>query len=370
MIAQPGVDFVDVGDDRVTQKQPLVSGSLPYTNVKITGYTAGKLMYSNSSGQHDRTVADNVHINITDEPAMNSAEDTWAANIEAIAKARGAKLDLTAKWSDAADNYLKAMKATNKPWLKDYMAGRLQKSAESANRFDIAVEAWLSAVQKDPAEALKHKPAVPDAGSTYLAGAVTAVESAEKNAGKGAVQQTLWSYELDLYRVQKNDAGVERVATAMASQSGDASNPQLVRAQAEGKLALARTAIDKKDFAGALKMLDAGKALFVAPEHQADAAFLAAEAHDGQAVAAPPANPDAWKDIALEYMKVVSDFPGNAHTADALLKAAQLHEKFDMPAALQTYQSIIRDYPPDKPAAAEARKSLERLKSAPQAGAR
>ena len=61
---------------------------------------------------------------------------------------------------------------------------------------------------------------------------------------------------------------------------------------------------------------------------------MLAQARDGQLPAGP--SPDALKDAALAYLRVVtfgSDLPDRPHVAEALLRAAQLQEKLNDPTA-------------------------------------
>ena len=93
--------------------------------------------------------------------------------------------------------------------------------------------------------------------------------------------------------------------------------------------------------------------------------FLLAQAREGEAQAVD--NPNAWKDAAIAWLRVVADFkasPGHPHVADALLHAAAILERLNQTdKAIATYQSILDTYP-NAPAAAPARTQLDRLKAA------
>jgi len=361
MVAVPAAMFADT----------VILGTLPIADVKIVKFESGRIFYSGSQGEQSKLFSNSITISITDEPALNAAEAIFAKTIKDQAEADAAakagkpapKVDLPAKWSDATDNYLKALRSTTKAWLKDYVALRLQICADNCGRFDAAVAGWLQQVQKNPAEAGKRKPVLPtDPASTYLKAAMADLQSLLGSEQRVPQRQLLLQFELDICQAMRDDAGMNRVAGEMQKLGGDNPSPDLAAVRASAKLAFVNAAIQKQDFKTASARLDEARPLVTGADQQADLEFLTAEIHNGMAITNAATTADGWKDAALDYMKFVADFPAHAKVADALLKTAQLHEKFDDAAtAAQIYQSIVHDFA-GKPAAVEAGKNLDRLK--------
>jgi TolA-binding protein len=69
---------------------------------------------------------------------------------------------------------------------------------------------------------------------------------------------------------------------------------------------------------------------------------------------------NAWKDVAVAYMRVVANFPDSAQAPKALLSAADIeqHQLSDAQAAKSLYQEIVTRFPNDL-AAATARQQLQ-----------
>jgi TolA-binding protein len=90
-----------------------------------------------------------------------------------------------------------------------------------------------------------------------------------------------------------------------------------------------------------------------------DATYLLAECRAGKLTPAAPA--DQWKDVAIEYMRVVAGYPASPSAADALLKVGQIHETLKEPeTALKVYQQVAREHA-NTPAGQAAQKNVERL---------
>jgi hypothetical protein len=128
---------------------------LKLSNLTIRQVKDGELYYMINTREAHRTVADISRLEVNGEQKFNDAE-------KAFADARNAKDEATAKskYGDAVTGYTATIGSTNKPWLKDYAALRMQTAAPRSGRFDAAVAAWKAMVDKDPASAAKSKPSV------------------------------------------------------------------------------------------------------------------------------------------------------------------------------------------------------------------
>jgi TolA-binding protein len=325
------------------------SGSgIPYANVKVLRIADGQIVYTLSSGSETRKPVDQVvRMQIDDEPALNVAEQAFVAE----------------KWDDAVDGYNKVARATNKPWLKDWVTLRLLTAAGKSKRFDAAATAYIAMLVRDPETAAKYKPQLPDAGSTYIDGAISEANAALNTKDITDRQKlALLGFILDLQRVRKDRSGEDRTEQLLDEiLARDPNNPAAGQAVARRNLASAQRALEGKDYAKAIGEIESAKANFIDPVQQAEALYIIAEARYGQASAKK--DPIELKDAALAYMRVVANFkdlPGHPHVADSLLKTAAIEEQLNEPtAAQQLYQQIAKDYP-DDPAAAAAKQKMQK----------
>ncbi len=98
------------------------------------------------------------------------------------------------------------------------------------------------------------------------------------------------------------------------------------------------------------------------PADQAEALLLQADAKAARN--APNPDPEAWKDVALTYMRAVVIAPAPSSTAaQALLKTAAIHETRlnEKATALQIYQQVANDYKGQE-AARAAEREIKRIK--------
>jgi TolA-binding protein len=124
----------------------------------------------------------------------------------------------------------------------------------------------------------------------------------------------------------------------------------------DGKLSLIGNTIEKKDYAAAQKALDEVKPSVVESKSQAEWLWLTALTHEGAS--------GATKDVAIDYMRLVANFPTSDHASQALLKTAAILESLqDSKAAIAVYQQVARDYE-GAPASAKAKENLQRLNAA------
>jgi tetratricopeptide (TPR) repeat protein len=327
-------------------------GGLVVNNISIDKFDGKQIYYRTESGNVDqRVVSDRVKINVNDEPNLDLAEDAFGA----------------ANWSDAVDGYMKAIRSTNKPWVRDYASVRLQTAAAKSHRFDAAVAAWVQEVNHDPKWAAAHTPTLPaDSNSTYLRTAVTQLETAAAGA-KDDVDKvaTIRTFQLQIAKAMHDDQLISDLAselTALLSQhQTTALNSDDVHAVVMAQLGLVHVSLDKKDFATAQKKLLQLKGSVVEPADQADWLWC-----DAQAKAGPIGNDKdaaALKDAELAYMRLVAHFPNSAQAPQALYNTAELMERGgDIKTALDVCQQIAQDYP-GQPVAQQAAAAARRMQS-------
>jgi len=323
------------------------AGAINIKNAKITRVDAGSIFFTAAGKETSRELAKVQKIHVDGEPALNAAEDAHAQG----------------KWNEAVDGYQKTVRATTRPWLKDWATTRLIDAANKSGRFDAAAAAYVTILLKDAAAAAALKPALPEARSSYLDIAVAEVNNALGARGiYDAQRQALLTFLIELHRARGDKAAEEKAAAQLDEiLVKDPDNPAAAQAIARRRLMAAGKAIEAKDYRKALAEVDAARAQLTDPRQQADALFYVAEAtyglSDGKNLA-------ALKDAALAYMRVVAHFnddPGKPHVADALVKVAQIHERLGEPqTAAKLYAQVAGQFK-DDPAAQVARQSLERL---------
>ena len=343
-MAVPVLAFRELKADEINNK------GLVTKNVTIDKVESDKLIYKTQVGAPgERTINDAMKLTITDEPNLVPAEDFFAAG----------------KWADAVDAYQKVLRSTPKAWLKDYSAIRLLKAGEKSERFDAVVGAYIHLLAKDPVWAKDLKINFPaDPANAYLKTAATQVDTAYAAEKDQAKQTTLDVFRMNIARAMKDEATTLKIAERLSKSAGNGSSgaidPTVVAGITEGKLNLVQATLEKKDFAGAQKGLEQVKGAVVDPKQQADWLWMNAEANAGAAGDTKDAT--TLKNMAVDYMRVVANFPTGAHASQALLKTAAIMEKLDdAKAASAVYAQVSHDYA-DQPAGRDAKQAMERLK--------
>ena len=319
------------------------SNPIAESGIKVTGMSAGGLSYTTAAGEA-RTVplTDVQRVTIDGQPGFDGAEDAYAAR----------------NFPAALDGYTAALASGSAPaWLTARAAQRLATVARVQHRYDAQVTAYAALLAVDPASAAAVRPAAPQPNDPYLDGAATNVTRALSTASQSAQRSALLGIQLDIYRAKGDKSGVNTTLQQLVA-AGGASPAE----QAMLKLASADVALDAKQYAQAESDVQQNRALFTDPAQQVDALYVLAQARDGQAT-----GPDALKDAALAYMRVVTfggELPEHPHVPESLLRAAQIEEKLgDTKGALALYQQLAGDRAyASSPPAAEARVAVDRLK--------
>ena len=332
-----------------TLADDLIFGTLASKNVTIEKVEGDRLFYKTQSGTAiDKLIDEKLKVVISDEPNLATAEDTFAAK----------------KWPDAVDAYQKVLRATSKPWLKDFSAVRLLDAGDKSGRFDAVVAAYIHLLGKDPKAAQDLKIKFPeDPNNAYLktaASQVAAAVAAEKDPTKVL---SLDVFGMNIAKAMRDEparmkyAGELSAGTAAAS--GGAIDPTALASIVDGKLSMILAAVDKSDFKEARKGLEQVKPSVIDPQQQGEWLWLTAEANSG--IAGDTKDAATLKDVAIDYMRVAANFPAGPRASQALLKTASLMEKLnDTKAALAVYQQVARDFD-NQPAGSDAKKSVARL---------
>jgi tetratricopeptide (TPR) repeat protein len=310
----------------------------PLNNVQIVGIEGSSLRYITPTGaETTRDLSAIQRLQIDTEPAFNQAEEAYAAG----------------QWDKATGGYEKTIRATNKPWLKQWSGLRLLEAAEKSGNFAAATTAWIEVVQSNPAAAQGRQPKLPEGTSTFLDTAAADIEKALQGRLDDKQKAELLKFVLNIYQRKNDTAKAISAAERLSKLPGVDADPALL---GDLKLSLARIAFDQKNYPKARQEIDSVRANLTTPEQQSQALYLLAEVD--RATAGEDKN--KLQDAALAYMRVVAHFPRGEHAPDALLKTGGILEKLGQTKeAMALYQQAATDYPTSK-----AKENVERLKKA------
>jgi hypothetical protein len=347
--------LVALGASLAARADEINAGGITFKNIQIQKVEGDKLIYKIQSGQvSEKQITDKMKVSVTDEPNLTAAEEA---------------LITTNKWSDAVDGYEKAMRSSAKPWVKDYAAQRLLVAGEKSERFDAVVMAYLHLLEKDPKHAQEIKLNFPaDPNNAYLKTAAAQVDSAinaEKDQTKAI---SLRVFRMNIAKAMHDDETALKVGNELqklgggGTGGGPALDETALLGIIDGKLGVIASQIEKKDYKAASANLERLKPTVTDPKQEAEWLWFNAEAQAG--AAGDSKSPETLKAIALDYMRLVANFPNSPRAAQALLKTAAILEKLqDNKGAAAVYTQVARDYK-GQAAGSEAQKNLNRLSAA------
>ena len=339
------------GADDLYLRSGKEAAELQLKNVTPRSVKDGELYYSTSSNREAHRPIGEVRLELSGEGQFNAAE-------RAFAEARGAKDEATAKqkYGEAVTGYAATLSSTSKPWLREFVAVRMQTAGPRSGRFDAALAGWKAMVEKDPAAALKAKPSTEgiDPKSQYLANAAKELQASVAAAtAKPEARKAYLDLLLDVQTAMGDREGAIRTAEQKVQIGG---TPEEV---AELALKQAQADVANRRFDAAADRLAKADLSALPDTARGDATFLLAECRAARLQPTAPA--DQWKDVAIEYMRVVAGYPTSPSAADALLKVAEIHETLKEPeTALKVYQQVAREHA-NTPAGQAALKNIERL---------
>ncbi|MDB5319785.1 MAG: hypothetical protein JWN40_1416 [Phycisphaerales bacterium] len=326
------------------------AAELPLKNITVRSVKDGELYFTINTRETHRPVGEISRLELTGETQFNAAEKAFSdgrvAKDEAVAKA---------KYAEAVTGYTATIGSTNKPWLKDYAALRMQIAAPRSGRFDAALTAWKTMVEKDPASAMKSKPSVEgiDAKSQYLVNGARELLASANAAGKPEVRKAYLDLLGDVQTAMGDTEGAIKTAEMKVSLGG---TPEEI---AELAVKLAENDVTNKRFDAAAARLTKVDMAALSDGGRGEATYILAECRAAKLQPGSPA--DEWKDLAVDYMKVVAGYPTSANAGAALLKVAEIHETLKEPeTALKIYQQVAREHA-NTPVGQAAQKGVERL---------
>jgi len=332
---------------------------LPYKNATITQVKDGEIYFTveGSGIGIKKRLADVTRLEVANETSFNNAEkayrDALAATDPAAAKA---------KYAEAVTGYQATLKSS-KLWLRDFAATRLQIVAPPSGRVDAAIDAWMNMVSKSPSTASASMPALDtvDPKSQYLTEALRKLNTAKGGTNKADEKR---AYLEMISAIQRHMGDLEGDIKTQRERVSIGGTPQEA---AELGVAIARFEFDKKNLDGASAELAKIDPALLNDNGRADLMFINAEIRGGKLAANSPA--DAWKDLALEYMRLVALHPASTNSGNALVKVAEIFETHlkEPETALKVYRQVAREHA-NTPAATLAQKSIDRLAKSAAAG--
>ncbi len=322
---------------------------LPVPNIKILRVAGTKLFYrSNTSGNEGSRELDQIQkIKVDDEPNLTAAEEAYLAK----------------QWPAAMDGYQKALRSSEKAWVKDRSASRLIDVGDKVGRLDIVMSAYVYMVSKDAKAAAGTRPKVNDTMPGLDAAVLELNKGLQDSKLNDERRVALLSMLLDVQRARKDTTGQTETLEQLQKYSSDMGNdPTMARTLADLTLSIAKSALQQKNYDKVLAEIDARKSSFVDPNQQIEALMLIAQAKDAQLGTEP--DPKKLKDVGLDYMRVVAnarDIPNAPQVPAALFATGRIMEKLNEPKeAVRLYSDVAKT---ENAFSAQAKEAVDRLNS-------
>jgi tetratricopeptide (TPR) repeat protein len=325
----------------------LIINNITYANASVSAIDKGELFFTIAGTQVRKPIVQVNRITLNDEPALNNAENAFVAK----------------DWDKAVEGYEKTLRITGKAWLKEWASLRLLDAANQSGRFDSAIRGYIALAERSPAstEAIKLK--MPAARSSYLVDAIKLVDAAVAQTKQPASRDVLLSLLVDLHKARGDTTAVEAILRRQTeAKVAEAIDNSPERQAARLKLGQVAAALAQRQYDQVVALVEKQLPSLLDPADQAEALYAAAEAKAAKSIG--NTNSDAWKEVALAYMRVVVVAPpGTNLGGQALLKTAAIHETRldDKATALKVYQQVVAEYPGQEPARA-AQQAIARIK--------
>jgi TolA-binding protein len=336
--------------DSITVKSG--NSALKIDGVHITRIENDSVYFTTTSDTEDsKKLSDVIKFSLDDEPAFSAAEDAFS----------------TGDWKTAADNYSKAISATNKSWVKSRSSVQLMDAADKSGDFEDAVKGFLAMADRDPSLAAAHRPTIPVDKPADIDTAIGLVKTdLESGSVKDDEKKVLLPFQAELYTDKGDSAGADgALAEDVKVDPGAVSSPLVKRARATIALHAVPDLLKQSKYQDVINLIKSHEAVFVDPGQQGDALYYLAQAQEGLA---SKDNPDSLKDAATAYIRVVAvckDFDGKPHVADSMLKAAAIEEQLKPDEAVMLYKQVVSTFKDtDSQAAGQASASIQRLQAA------
>jgi hypothetical protein len=322
--------------------------NIAYPDVKISAIKGEEIFFiTSTSTEVKKPIAQVSKITLTDEPALNQAEEAYHAK----------------DWDKAATGYERTFRTTNKVWLRDWCSVRLVESANKAGRFDAAVKGYIAMAEKSPESVKSIQLNLPKAGSAYINDSLKDLTAAINRSRNEELKSLLLKLVVDLNALKGDSAAGDRALQELAQSrvNLDPNSPEAQRAQAMLKIKSLRVALSAKDYDKVISTIEKEAPTITDPADQAEALLIMADAKAGKA----GADKQAWKDVAVAYMRVVANAPGSSQAATALLKVAAIHETQlgEKETAIKLLKQVAADFK-GQDSATEAENQIKRLQGA------
>jgi tetratricopeptide (TPR) repeat protein len=328
----------------------LVINRLEYKDCRVNGLEGDAIVFDFSGRPQKKPISEVTKIVIDNEPAFNNAEALFAQQ----------------QWDKATDEYEKAVRATNKAWIKEWCSVRLLEAAKMGGRFDVVVRNYIAVALKTPETARGIALTLPRADSAYLPEAIKAAQAAcDAASANPKAQEVLGKLLVDLYTAKGDAKGAEVATQRLAEFSARANpnSPETIKLLMKVKLAKISTDLAAGKFDEVIKGIEAEAPNIIEPADQINMLWALAEARKGKL--GTGGTKDDWKEIAIAYMRVVANGkPADPKVIDSLLKVAEIHatKLDDKPAAQAILKRMIDDDYKGMDAAKDAQKLLDKLK--------
>ncbi|MFI5377831.1 MAG: tol-pal system YbgF family protein [Tepidisphaerales bacterium] len=328
----------------------LVINRLEYKDCRVNGIEGNAILFDFSGRAQKKPISEVTKIIIDNEPAFNNAEAFFAQK----------------QWDKATDEYEKAVRATTKPWIKEWCSVRLLEAAKMGGRFDVVVRNYIAVALKTPDTAKEITLNLPKADSAFLPEAIKAAQTAcDAASANPKAQEVLGKLLVDLYTAKGDAKGAEVATQRLAEFSARANpnSPETIKLLMRVKLAKINTELEAGKFDEVIKGIEAEAPNIIEPADQINMLWALAEARKGKLGGA--GTKDEWKEIAIAYMRVVANGKAaDPKVIDSLLKVAEIHatKLGDKPAAQAMLKRMIDDDYKGMEAAKDAQKLLEKLK--------
>jgi len=312
-------------------------GGAAYHDVAVIGGEDGQIIFRGPAGNRiTKPVLTVTLLAVDANPVFSEAE----------------QLAGKGQLAESIGKYRKALSAATGP-LARLVRYRLLAAMNRLGRTDQAVEQWLVLLAESPDSpgtvALRPTRLGPK-GSKVNAEAIALLEAAGKLAGQGPRRQAIEGLLLEFQRLEER-AEAAGAASRTASQPAEPPRPEsqpVADKQAEDRLKALSVLAGQARAADVLKEVQAnmragkyGDSLF------AQALLVAGRAE--RRLAADDAGPGKRKllvDAGLDFMRVVTFFPGSPEAPLAMLEAGRVNAELgNLQAALAAFQSVIKGYP-------------------------
>lgn len=303
-----------------------ISGGLKFEDSQILRIEGNQLIFSRAGREVSREISTITQLEVTNEPAFNQAEAAYVAG----------------SWDKATAAYEKALRATNRDWLRQWASMRLFETADKSGDFPAATTAYIELLRSNPDAAAGRTPTLPDASSTFLQTAAADIERALGGDLNERQRAELLKFLLDIHQKRGDTTQALSAAERLSKLTGDAATPENRRLLADLKLGLATIALEQKDYPKAVVEIQDNRSVFIEPEQQAQALYILAAAQHRLA----GEDQQKLQDAAIAYMRVLAHFPKSSQAGPSLVATGEIMEALgNTDKALDIYKQAASEYP-------------------------